>query len=96
MKYIALLLLLTVWLVMALPAEASFCRQFNDRKICILNIRRSAKHHWEYRVTISIDGVAQPKEVYNCRDRKTVKKNGTVVPFETDAPGDLICNLVNK
>lgn len=96
MKYIAVLVLLTVWLGVALPAEASFCRQFHDRKICILNIQRSAKNHWEYRVTISIDGVAQPKEVYNCRDRKTVKKDGTIAPFQTDTPGELICNVLKK
>ncbi|MFB2978793.1 hypothetical protein [Microseira sp. BLCC-F43] len=67
MKYIALLLLVTLWFVLAHPAQASFCRTSDRRVICIKSIKRSAKNYWEYRAVVSIDGVARPLEVYNCR-----------------------------
>ncbi|GAB4198823.1 MAG: hypothetical protein Fur006_48980 [Coleofasciculaceae cyanobacterium] len=68
MKYIAILLLLTLSFANAPPAEAALCRTSNDRLICILSIKRSAKNYWEYRAAISVDGVKRPIEVYNCRD----------------------------
>ncbi|WP_322111900.1 hypothetical protein [Aerosakkonema funiforme] len=96
MKYICLLLLLMLCFAVALPAEASFCRQTNDRLICVLRIDRSAKNHWEYRAIVSVDGVERPMQLYNCRDRITVRKDGTVVPFEPNGPGKLICSVLHK
>ena len=92
-KFIALLLFLTLSFGVALPAEASFCRNFNDRSICILSIKRSAKNYWEYRASVSVNGVERPIEVYNCRDRVRIRKDGVVVPFEPDGPGQIICNF---
>ena len=80
----------------ALPAEASFCRNSNDHLICILSIKRSAKNYWEYRAAVSIDGVERPIEVYNCRDRTLVRKDGSVMPFESNGPGELICRFFKK
>lgn len=96
MKYIALFLLLVVSFAVAPPAEASFCRQLNNRTICILSIQRSAKYHWEYRAAVSIDGKARPMEVYNCRDRIKIQPNGTLVPFEPRGAGELICSFFQK
>ncbi|MFB8788691.1 MAG: hypothetical protein U7123_07520 [Potamolinea sp.] len=95
-KFIVLLLFLTLSFAVALPAEASFCRNSNDHSICILSIKRSAKNYWEYRTAISIDGVAQPIEVYNCRDRVKVSQDGIIVPFESNSPGEIICSLFQK
>ncbi|MEH2027585.1 MAG: hypothetical protein V7K62_29185 [Nostoc sp.] len=57
------------------PAFASVCRNYDDynglrlhHQICILSISRSAKNYWEYRATVSVDGVKRPTEVYNCRE----------------------------
>jgi hypothetical protein len=80
----------------ALPAEASFCRNSNDHLICILSIKRSAKNYWEYRAAVSMDGVKRPIEVYNCRDRTLVRKDGSVMPFESNDPGELICRFFKK
>ncbi len=96
MKFIALVLFLTLSFVVALPAEASFCRNSNNHSICILSIKRSAKNYWEYRAAVSIDKVEQPIEVYNCRDRTRVRKDGIVVPFEPNGPGELICRFFQK
>ncbi len=96
MKIIALLLFLTLWFAVALPAEAAFCRNSNDRIICILSIKRSAKNYWEYRAAVSIDRVKRPIEVYNCRDRIRVRKDGIVVPFKSNGPGELICRFFQK
>ncbi|HEY9693546.1 MAG TPA: hypothetical protein V6D15_15155 [Oculatellaceae cyanobacterium] len=97
MRYVAaLLLLLALSFTVALPADASFCRNYNNRSICILSIQRSAKYYWEYRAAVSIDGVERPIEVYNCRDRTRLSKDGNLAPFEPNGAGDLICNLINK
>lgn len=95
-KIIALLLFLTLSFAVTLPAEASFCRNFNGHSICILSVKRSAKNYWEYRAAVSIDGVERAIEVYNCRDRVRVQKDGTIVPFERNDPGELLCNLLEK
>ncbi|MCL1467510.1 hypothetical protein LAY41_24290 [Argonema galeatum A003/A1] len=91
-----MLLLFTLSFAVALPAEASFCRNTNDRTICIISINRSAKNYWEYRASVSVDGVARPIEVYNCRDRIKIRKDGTIVPFQSSSPGKLICSFLKK
>lgn len=79
-----------------LPAQAAFCRTLNTHNICILSIKRSAKNHWEYRAIVSIDGVEQPLEIYNCRDRIQIRPDGSVVRFDTETTGDLICNILKR
>lgn len=91
-KFIALLLFLTLLFAVALPASASFCRNYNEHSICILSIKRSAKYYWEYRAVVSIDSVERLIEVYNCRARIRVRQDGTAVPFEPGDPGELICS----
>lgn len=95
-KYIALLLVLALSFSVALPAEASFCRHSSDRVICVLSIKRSAKNYWEYRAAVSVDGVKRPIEVYNCRQRVRVRKDGTAVPFQPKGAGELICSALKK
>ncbi|MFQ4142031.1 hypothetical protein [Chlorogloeopsis sp. ULAP02] len=96
LKYIYLILVLTLSFAIALPAQAFTCRKLNNHSICIINIKRSAKYHWEYRADISVDGVKTPTEVYNCRDRLRVRKDGTIVFFESNGAGEFICNLLDK
>lgn len=97
-KFIALLLLLMVLsFLIAPPAKAtSFCRNYRDRTICILSIKRSAKYYWQYLATVSIDGVNRDQEVYNCRDRLRIEKNGNVETFEPRGAGELICRFFEK
>jgi hypothetical protein len=76
-KSLILTLLLTLSWLVAFPAEASFCRSLNDRSICILSIKRSAKYHWEYRAAVSINGIKSPVEIYNCRDRFKIQQDKT-------------------
>ncbi|MBD2057263.1 hypothetical protein H6F88_14750 [Oculatella sp. FACHB-28] len=94
MKYIALVLVLVLAFAVALPTQAAFCRTVNGHNICILSIKRSAKNYWEYRASVSIDGIARPIEVYNCRDRQRIQKDGTVTPFVENGPGELICSVL--
>ncbi len=96
MKCVCLLLLLISFFCVALPAEASVCRNYQGREICIVDIKRSAKNHWEYRVILSVDKVKQPLEVYNCRDRTTVKQDGTVLGFGQHNPGEFVCRFFKK
>jgi biopolymer transport protein ExbD len=95
-KFIIFLLILAVSFAVVLPVEASSCRYSGDRSICILTIKRSAKNYWEYRAVVSVDGVEKPIEVYNCRDRVKLQKDGTAVPFERDAAGDFVCRLFKR
>lgn len=92
MRWVALLLFVVGSLV-ALPAEASLCRIIQGHTICLLSLQRSAKYFWEYRAVVEIDGEKRPLEVYNCRDRVRVRKDGKVVAFETNGPGELICSF---
>ncbi|HAA28294.1 MAG TPA: hypothetical protein DCE56_12185 [Cyanobacteria bacterium UBA8553] len=96
MKFIALLLFLMLSFSIALPAEASFCRNSNEHLVCILSIKRSAKNYWEYRAAVSVDRVERPIEVYNCRARTRLRKDGAIVPFESNGAGELICRFFQK
>ncbi|WP_228024720.1 hypothetical protein [cf. Phormidesmis sp. LEGE 11477] len=85
-----------VWLlnVVNAPAESDICRLFSGHQVCINSIRRSAKSYWEYRTVVSIDGVRQPLELYNCRDRaRILASDGSIVPFLTGKTGDWVCQL---
>ncbi|MCC3445172.1 MAG: hypothetical protein JGK01_26580, partial [Microcoleus sp. PH2017_03_ELD_O_A] len=52
--------------------------------------------YWEYRVILSVDGVKQPLEVYNCRSHSTVKQDGTVLAFGQNNPGEFVCRFFNR
>lgn len=93
-KSVIFLLLLLLFLPMS-SAWASVCRSYNGHQICIISIDRSAKNHWQYRTTISVDGAKQPKATYNCRDR-LVQQNTKIVSFSNKNSGDLICSLFNN
>ncbi len=85
-----------VWLITFLnqPADSDICRLFNGHQVCVNSIRRSARSYWEYRTVVSIDGVKQPLELYNCRDRNRIlASDGSLVPFLNGKAGDWICQL---
>ncbi len=93
---ILLTLPFAVWIInlTAAPTEPSTCRLFNGHKVCINDIRRSAKSYWEYRTVVSIDGMQQPLELYNCRDRlRILASDGSAIPFLTGKTGDWVCQL---
>lgn len=91
-RAIALGLALIMWAAIAPSAIALTCRTYSAQ-ICIVKIKRSAKHYWEYRASVSVAGVIQPVELYDCRRRVKVRANGTIVPFERDEAGDFVCSL---
>lgn len=80
----------------ALPAQAVYCRDRNDQRICILEIKRSAKNFWEYRAVVSIDGQVQPLGIYDCRDRLYIDGDGFAEPFDRHPAGPVICNLFKR
>ncbi|PAX59420.1 hypothetical protein CK510_07160 [Brunnivagina elsteri CCALA 953] len=79
-------------------AQAFTCRNYNSHKICILNIKRSAKNYWEYRASVIIDSVKTPVELYDCHQRVPISyervKHPTTIAFGKDDAGELICNFV--
>jgi hypothetical protein len=95
-KYLVIFLLLIFSFSLASPALAEVCRNYEGQEICILSIKRSAKKYWEYRVSVSIDGVKTPVEIYNCRAKFKVNKDGTVTQFKDNSPGEMICSFFNK
>jgi len=80
----------------ALPAQAAFCRTYGGKSICILQIKRSAKNYWEYRASVSVDGVVLPVEIYDCRRRKKITQKGRAIPFERRGVGELICDVTHR
>jgi hypothetical protein len=89
-----------VWLgglITMAPAQAApYCRTTAEHTICVLSIKRSAKNYWEYRATVRVDGIQRPIELYNCRDRLRIQKDGIVVPFEAAGAGSVICQLFDR
>ena len=85
-----------VWLMSfaTQPSLSNACRSFGGHQVCIQNIRRSAQRYWEYRTVVSVDGIKQPLELYNCRDRvRTLVRDGSIVPFVTGKTGDWVCQI---
>ncbi|MFW6359617.1 MAG: hypothetical protein ACOC0N_10465 [Chroococcales cyanobacterium] len=78
------------------PVQAAICQETGKHRICLGEIKRSAKYFWEYRASVTIDGQKVPRKVYNCRDRLRYDKKGNSVPFEQGGAGELICGLVNQ
>jgi len=72
------------------------CEQAGEQTVCLQWIKRSAKNHWEYRAGISLDGIAQPPAVYNCRTRRRTMAQQPPLPFKAEGPGDLICRLLES
>ena len=97
-RFLAFLILLiaTICLTEVPPAWASFCRNYHENSICIVDIKRSAKYYWEYRASVRINGVTRPREIYNCRTRRRITTDKNVVPFEPNGAGELICSLFAK
>ncbi len=91
--YVFSLLLVVSWIFYPGAALAASCYNAAGHRVCVSSIKRSAKHYWEYWATVSIDGVARPREVYNCRDRLWVQKNGKVRQFTAGDAGEIVCRL---
>ncbi|MEO3703972.1 hypothetical protein [Trichormus azollae] len=75
------------------PAFALVCRNYDGDKICILNIKRSANKHWQPYFAMSFDRVKAAVEIYNCRAKFKVNKDGTVLQFRENSPGEMICSF---
>lgn len=101
-KYLAFLIVFILTFRVMLPAEAYTCRNYKGHQICILNIKRSAKNHWQYRALVSVDGVKTPIETYNCRDghllreHPSIENSGQVMPFAKDDVRQVICSFFKK
>lgn len=91
MKRFFLLMLLLISI--ALPVQAATCRTMNDREICILSIKRSAKNYWEYRATVQVDGEVRPMQVYDCRKKIAVQENKVLELFEQDGTAEVVCSF---
>ncbi|MBW4505397.1 MAG: hypothetical protein KME64_02625 [Scytonematopsis contorta HA4267-MV1] len=96
MKYLIIAFCFTINFLIANPAAAATCRNFHGHKICIIDINRSAKNYYEYRASVSVDGIKQPLQTYNCRRKIKITPDGTISRFEPNDPGDLICSIFKK
>ncbi len=96
-RWVSILLwVVSGWIMITHPAHAAICRTVDHHRICILEIKRSAKYYWEYRASVSIDGDRTPIEIYNCRDRTKQQEDGSIVPFRENGAGPIICQLVHR
>ncbi|WP_404790061.1 hypothetical protein [Altericista sp. CCNU0014] len=95
---IAVLLALLWIAAMALPAAAAQCQSIAGREVCVLNLRRSAKHYWEYWAQLSIDGIKQPERIYDCRvfsrgSSSYIPPELTAETVKVESIGSLVCRL---
>ncbi|MDW8203339.1 MAG: hypothetical protein RML75_19260 [Cyanobacteriota bacterium SKYGB_h_bin112] len=93
---LGMLVVLTVMVAGTVTAQAASCYHLGDALVCIVDIKRSAKYYWEYRVTVTVDGVRQPTVRYNCRDRTRTQPDGTITPITDSDIGHIICRLVDR
>jgi hypothetical protein len=93
-KFLSLVLL--CWLVNIEPASAEFCRQVDSHRICILNIKRSAKNYWQYQAVVSTDGITQPQASYDCRDRLITDRDGYMSSFRSRPDGAIVCTTYRR
>jgi hypothetical protein len=73
------------------------CTTLNNQTLCLQTLQRSAKNYWEYRVTLTLNTIPQPPELYNCRDRiitkNITKKDKSRVKFTPQDFSNFICRL---
>jgi hypothetical protein len=90
---IASLVSIVFWLAYPAPAQGCVCDQRNGQQICVERIQRSAKKYWEYRVQLTVNGVAQPLVFYNCYQQKKSQDRGAWVDLVEDKIDRLACSL---
>lgn len=83
-------------LTMAPALAAENCRRVNGHQICIQRMKRSAKNYWQYQAKLKVDDEQRPMEMYDCRDRLRLPKDGTIIPYWQDDAVDVVCRLFRK
>jgi hypothetical protein len=84
---------LLIWCVSVAPAHAEFCRQVEGHRICIVDIKRSAKNYWQYQAVVSNDGILDSAASYDCRERLITDSNGKVSSFRARKDAKFVCSL---
>jgi hypothetical protein len=84
---------LLIWSIGMAPAHADFCRQVEGHRICIVDIKRSAKNYWQYNAVVSNDGVAATAASYDCRERLITDLSGKVSSFRSRQDAKFVCSL---
>ena len=95
-QLVSSILAILLFLPPLVPPKDLFCRQAADHTICVNFLKRSAKRYWEYRAAVKIDGILSPIEVYDCRERIKILKNGREIPFTTNGAGEIICRQFRR
>jgi hypothetical protein len=90
------LTIVTIWSIASESALAASCRSIAERRVCIETIQRSAKNYWQYRTTISVDGIRQSVATYDCRDRLIYGSQGKITAFADDPTGKIVCQLYRR
>ena len=96
MKFLLIAIILFFNLVLSSSAQASTCRNYDDQKVCIVRIKRSAKYYWRYRTEIKINGIKQPMMIYDCRQQKKFTKEGVGIPFKSVGIENFICGTLDN
>jgi hypothetical protein len=76
-----------------LPVNATTCRQIDNHQVCLINIKRSAKYYWEYRVILSIDGKKKPMQIYDCKQDQVIYREGQITILQNAGIRSWICSL---
>ena len=85
-----------IWSMSLAPALAAFCRQVEGHRICIVDIKRSAKNYWQYQAVVSNDGIESPSASYDCRERLIIDLEGKVSSFRSRKDAQFVCSLYRR
>jgi hypothetical protein len=89
-------LIVLCWLIQMVPATAEFCRQMGNHRICVIDIKRSAKNYWQYQAVVTTDGIKQPQGSYDCRDRLITEQDGNMASFRSRPDGAVVCTTYHR
>jgi hypothetical protein len=87
---------LLIWSMGVAPAYAEFCRQVDGHRICIVDIKRSAKNYWQYQAVVTNDGVESPPASYDCRERLITDLAGNLTSFRSRKDAQFVCSLYRR
>ncbi|WP_353671744.1 hypothetical protein [Synechocystis sp. LKSZ1] len=77
-------------------AQVNLCRIEGPHTLCLETVKRSAKYPWEYRVVVTMDGIPQAPQRYNCRDRVKVNTDGYLEPLKSGGLAQRLCQKLSS
>ncbi len=104
-RLLVFILSTSFWLATQQPLIAKTCQKTfsqnaSGQPICLLQIKRSAKNYWEYRVALKIGDRPKVTRIYDCRQHSYWQADKAQVTtqnlIEQDQLEKYVCRLYQK